>query len=300
MKSTSLRLGAGIALALVALFGGSARAQLEANLGALADENARGYLQPLVGALSSTLNGSVFQTGYIPKSELTFQIQANVMGASFDDDDRVYRPTDPPGFQSAEGDDFVAPTVIGDTEAVAQQGQAGTQLYHPGGFDMENFTIASPQLMIGGILGSAVLVRWISIDLGDADLGELELFGIGAQHSITQYMLEPPVDVAAGVMYQKFDVGDGLIDATTLQFNVTGSKRFGVIEPYIGVGYDTFDMSGEYTSDQTDETVEVDFEREGNVHLTVGGRLNLRYLILHGEFNAAAESGVAVGLSVGM
>jgi hypothetical protein len=46
--------------------------------------------------------------------------------------------------------------------------------------------------------------------------------------------------------------------------------------------------------------VEVDFEREGNVHLTVGGRLNLRYLILHGEFNAAAESGVAVGLSVGM
>ena len=299
MKSTSLRLGAGLAIALVALFGGTARAQLEANLGALADENARGYLQPLVGALSSTLNGSVFQTGYIPRSGLTFQIQANVMGASFDDDDRVYRPTDPPGFQSAD-DDFLAPTVIGDTRAVTQQGQAGTQLFHPGGFDLENFTIASPQLMIGGILGSAVLVRWISIDLGDADLGELELFGIGAQHSITQYMLDPPVDVAAGVMYQKFDVGDGLIDATTLQFNVTGSKRFGVIEPYIGVGYDTFDMSGEYTSDQTDQKVEVDFEREGNVHLTVGGRLNLRYLILHGEFNAAAESGVAVGLSVGM
>jgi len=299
MKSTSLRLGAGLAIALVALFGGTARAQLEANLGALADENARGYLQPLVGALSSTLNGSVFQTGYIPRSGLTFQIQANVMGASFDDDDRVYRPTDPPGFQSAD-DDFLAPTVIGDTRAVTQQGQAGTQLFHPGGFDLENFTIASPQLMIGGILGSAVLVRWISIDLGDADLGELELFGIGAQHSITQYMLDPPVDVAAGVMYQKFDVGDGLIDATTLQFNVTGSKRFGVIEPYIGVGYDTFDMSGEYTSDQTDQKVKVDFEREGNVHLTVGGRLNLRYLILHGEFNAAAESGVAVGLSVGM
>lgn len=298
MKSTSLRLGAGLAVALVALFGGSARAQLESNLGALADENARGYLQPLVTALSSTLNSSVFQTGYVPKSGFTFQIQANVMGVSFDDDDRLYTPTDPPGFESEE--EVQAPTVIGDTEAVVQEGQAGTQLYHPGGFDMENFTIGSPQLMIGGVLGSAILVRWISIDLGDADLGELELFGIGAQHSITQYMLEPPVDVAAGVMYQKFDVGDGLIDATTLQFNVTGSKRFGVVEPYIGVGYDTFDMSGEYTSDQSDEEVEVDFEREGNIHLTVGGRLNLKYLILHGEFNAAAESGVAVGLSLGM
>ncbi|MCA9728550.1 MAG: DUF6588 family protein [Candidatus Eisenbacteria bacterium] len=298
MKFTSLRLGVGIALVGLALAGGTARAQLEANLGALNDENARGYLQPLATALSATLNASVFQTGDIPRSKPTFQIQANVMGVTFDDADRTYTPTDPPGFESSES--VKAPTVIGDPDAVIQEGQAGTQLYHPGGFDLENFTIAAPQLSVGGFMGTKLLVRWISLDLGDADLGNLELFGIGGQHSLSQYFLEAPVDVAAGVMYQSFKIGDGLVDASTLQFNVTGSKRFGVIEPYVGIGYDTFDMKGEYTEDTTGEGINVKFDRENNIHLTVGGRLNFNYVILHGEFNAAAESGVAAGLSVGL
>lgn len=277
----------------------AASAQLEANLGALEGDNARGYLQPLAGALSSTLNASVFQSGYVPTNQFTFQIQGNVMGVEFDDDDRSYQPADPTGFQSQD-DGFTAPTVIGDTLSVAQNGQGGATLFHPGGFDLETFTVAAPQLTIGGFYGTQALVRWISIDLGDSDLGELELLGVGAQHSISQYMGPvPPVDLAIGVMFQSFKIGDGLVDAQTYQVNVTGSKRFSVFEPYLGLGYDSFDMESEY--DATDDTrVSVDFDPENAFHFTAGGRLNFQFVRLHAEFNVAAETGFAAGLSVGI
>lgn len=286
-----------LALSALLLVAGRASAQLEANLGALEDENAKGYLTPLSSALASTLNSSIFTTAHVGKETFSAHLQVNVMGVSFDDDDRTYAPSDPTGFQSTEAVD--APTVIGNTEAVAQQGQNGTILYHPGGFDLENFTIASPQLELSGVLGSRVLVRWISVDLGDADLGELELFGLGLQHSISQYFANAPMDLALGAFWQSFKIGDGLVDADAIQVMAMASKKYNVIEPYLGVGFDMFDMEAEYTSDTTDETIAVDFDPEENVHLTAGARLDLRYVQLHGEFNLAAETGVAAGLAFG-
>jgi len=219
------------------------------------------------------------------------------MGISFDDEDRTYSPSDPAGFEGLESVD--APTVIGSTEAVSQAGQGGTVLYHPGGFDMDNFTVAVPQLEVGGIAGTRALVRWISIDLGDADLGELELLGLGAQHSISQYFDDLPLDLAIGGFYQSFSIGDNLVDATMFQIMATASRQYGVLEPYVGLGFDTFDMKAEYTEDDTDTVIETDFDPENNVHLTAGALLNLRFLQIHGEFNLAAETGMAVGLSLG-
>lgn len=291
-----------LALPLLALclLAGSARAQLEANLGALEDDNAEGYLSPLSTALSATLNSSIFNTGYVPRTGFSFHIQANVMGVTFDDEDRTYRPVPPAGFQPSPSDaDIEAPTVIGDPVAVAQEGQNGTLLYHPGGFDLEEFTVATPQLEISGVLGSRAIVRWIALELGDADLGELELFGVGLQHSLSQYFVEPPIDLAIGGFFQSFKIGDGLIDSQALQVMLTGSRAFGVFEPYLGLGYDSFDMESEYTSDDGEETISVDFDPESNVHFTAGARLNLQYVQLHGEFNAGAETGVAVGLGLG-
>jgi len=275
-----------------------ASAQLDANLGALAEDNVRGYLQPLAGAVSGTLNSSIFQTGHVPTERPSFHFQANVMGVSFSDDDRTYRPTDPTGFISTEGADFEAPTIIGSLESIGQNGEAGTVLHHPGGFDLENFTLASPQLEVSGY-GSRAVLRWISLDLGDADLGSLELLGFGLQHSISQYIPDSPIDLAVGGFFQTFSIGDDIVDSKMYHFNVTGSKRYGVLEPYVGVGFDSFDMDANYTDSATDLVVEADFDRESNAHLTVGGRLNFDYVILNGEFNLAAENGVAVGLAFG-
>ena len=290
-----------LALALLAGWAVTAQAQLEANLGALNDENARGYLGPLPKALSATLNAAVFRTGYVPKSQPEIKLEVHAMTVSFSDENRTYSPQDPAGFQSIEEVD--APTIIGDTEAVTQNGQAGTVLYHPGGFDLENFSIAAPQLTFGTFAGTRALVRWISLDLGDADLGSLDLLGLGVQHSISQYFGEfPPADVAIGFFYQTFSIGDDLVDSKMTQFNVTGSKKFGVLQPYLGLGIDSFDMDANYQSDldDVDADVEVDFDRETNLHFTTGLQLDLTYFTAHAEFNAAAETGFAVGIGFGL
>jgi hypothetical protein len=274
-----------------------ASAQLEENLGALTGDNAAGYLNPLVKGLSATMNSAIFHTGRIPKTGLQFKVGARLMGVNFDDDDRSYTPTDPPGFTGTGP--ASAPTVIGGTESVSQPGQGGTTLYHPGGFDIGEFAFAAPQLSIGTIAGTMATVRWISIDIGDSDLGKFELFGLGAQHSLSQYMEGFPIDLAAGLFYQSFKISDTLVDAKTWHFNVTGSKQFGILQPYVGLGYDSIDMKSEYTESGSGTTIAVDFDPESNVHLTLGSEANFVLLKLYGELNFAAQTGVAVGLSFG-
>jgi hypothetical protein len=232
-------------------------AQLSGNLGALTAENAKGYLGPLPKALSGTLNAAVFQTGRVPKTGINFTVGVRLMGVSFDDKDRTYSPTPPPGFTPTE--DVAAPTIIGDLNAVSQSGQGGTVLYHPSGFDTDNFAIAVPQLEIGAIAGTRAIVRWISLDVGDSDFGKLDLLGIGGQHSLSQYLPGFPVDLAAGVMWQKFQIGDDLVDVKTLQFNVTGSRKFMVFEPYVGVGFDKLDMKSKYESTTSTPPTKLEF-----------------------------------------
>lgn len=278
----------------------TARAELSEKLGALTGENAKGYLEPLTGALSGTLNSAIFQTGKVPKTGVSFSLGVHVMGVNLKDDDRTFVPVDPPGFTSSPPGQPVS-TIIGDTKSTGVTGQGGTQFNYPGGFDQSTFTIAAPELTIGSVMGTRAVVRWFSAEIGDSDYGKLELFGIGAQHSISQYMPSMPIDIAAGFFYQTFKVGDGLLDSKALHLNVTGSKSFGLLQPYVGVGYDTFKMDVDYTSTSNPgEHVSVSMDDKNSAHFTVGAQASLAIVKLHAEFNAAANTGAAIGLSFGL
>jgi hypothetical protein len=278
-------------------------AGLSDKLGALTSDNAKGYLGPLPKALSATLNSAVFQSGKVPKSAIEFSIGVHVMGANFKDADRTFTPTDPPGFQSTTP--TPVSTVIGGGQSVAVPGQGGTILNYPGGFDLSTFTIAAPELTIGSVFGTRAVVRWFSAKFGDSDFGKLELFGIGGQHSISQYFGKLPADVAFGLFYQTFKLGDGLLDTKALHVDVTGSKTFGRgamnIAPYVGVGYDTYQMDVAYqsTTDPGDH-ISVSMDKQSNAHFTVGAQATLTVVKLFGEFNAAANTGAAIGLRFGL
>ena len=289
-----------LALALLSgvIAASTAEAQLSDNLGALTGDNAKGYLGPLPKALSSTLNSAVFQTGNVPKNTFNLSLGVRVMGVGFSDDSRTYKPTPPPGFTPTQ--DVTPSTIIGSTTAVAQSGQGGTTLYHPGGFDINEFAVAVPQLTIGSVFGTRAVVRWVSLDLGDSDFGKFEYLGFGAQHSISQYFPGLPVDLAAGFFSQAFEIGDGLIKTDALMFNVTGSKRMGMLEPYAGLGWDTFDMDVAYKSTTTPgDNIAIKFDKESNAHLTLGIQALLGFTRLSAELDIAAETGAAVGLSLG-
>jgi hypothetical protein len=286
-----------IAFAVAVLLGlaPKAHAQIEANLGALTSENAKGYLDPLRDALSSTMNSAIFQTGSVPKMGFGLQFGVKLMGVSFSDADKSYTPTDPSGFSSV-----VAPTVVGDTHAVASTGPGGETIYHPGGFDLSEFALAVPQLSIGSIAGTRAVVRYIALDVGDNEIGNFSLFGIGAQHSITQYV-KLPVELAIGAFYQQLRIGDNdLVKVNTLAVNATGSKRFGMLEPYVGIGLDNLSMEANYTDANTNQSVHVDFDSSSDLHLTGGLQLVMPVVRLHAEGNIAATNGVAVGLTFGI
>jgi hypothetical protein len=287
-----------LALALV-LPSAAVAGELEANLGGLTPTNVKGYLGPLNTALSATLNAAVFQGASIPTTGFHLNVGVRSMGISFDDEDRTYGPTDPPGFTSTESVD--APTVIGDVNSVPQNGQGGLVLNHPGGLDVGEFGIAVPQLTIGNVAGTRAVLRFISLELSDSDFGDLSLFGIGAQHSISRYFQNLPVDLALGAFYQNFQVGEDLIDSNALQIMLTGSRRYGMLEPYVGVGYDHFSMDVSYTdtTSPTPEDVTVEFDSESGGHLTLGVQGIFKFLRLHAEYNLAAQSSVAVGMSFG-
>ena len=287
-----------LALAVLAVNALPAAAQVEPNLGGLTEQNAKGYLGPLPKAFSGTLNTAIFTTGKVPKVGFNFSIGVQAMVVGFDSKDRLYVPQDPQGFTSTTPGAEV-PTVIGDTHAVPVSGQGGAQLYYPGGFDIENFALAVPQLTVGSVFGTMAVVRWVAVDIGDTDLGKISLLGIGAQHSISQYFPGMPLDLAAGFFYQSFKIKDDLVDTKSYQLNVTGSKSFGLFEPYVGLGYDSFDMDVSYTNDTSQQKVKVNFDTETNAHFTAGVRATLAFVKLNAEFNAAAETGVAVGVTFG-
>lgn len=287
-----------VMLAVFAFAAAPASAQLETNLSSLGEENVKGYLDPMPNSLSAMLNAAIFRTGDVPVTGFNLSIDAKGMVANFEDDDREYQTVASGGFEST-----TAPTVIGNTQGQVQEGgPGGASVAFPGGFDMDKFAVAVPQLSIGSVMGTRAIVRYITLDMSESDLGDMEVFGIGAQHSISQYFQDFPVDVAAGVMYQNFKIGDEVLDAETWAFNVTGSKKFGVkvsFEPYVGVGVDTFEMKANYVDTSLSEDVQVEFDRQNDLHLALGAGVNLPVVRVHAEYTVAASNGFAGGLSFG-
>jgi hypothetical protein len=286
---------------LLATAAPNARADLSDKLGSLTGTNAKGFLSPLPKAMSSSLNAGIFTNGRIPKSGVALTLGLRVMGVGFGDADKTYVPTDPAGFTS--NSPTPVPTIIGAENGATVQGQGGTQLIYPGGFNIDQFALAAPEITVESVMGTRLVGRWFAAKLGDSDYGKLELIGIGGQHSISQYFPALPADVAAGVFYQTLKLGDGILDTKALHVDVTASRRFGkgvTIEPYVSVGYDTFKMDVSY-KDSTDPSnnISLSMDNESNAHLAAGAQLSLVFAKLHAEVFSAANTGASIGLSFG-
>lgn len=298
------RSSAALALLGMLICVGTSSAQVEDNLGGLDAGNAEGYLEPLPAAFSGALNTAIFKSGSIPKAGLTLQFGVEAMIVAYDEDLRTYSPSLPDNFQPADPDpDVDAPTVIGDGESVSVDGMAGTSAHFPGGFDLENFAVAVPQLTVGNFMGTRATIRYIALDLGDVEIGDLELIGFGLQHSITQYLVTPgpkPVDIAVGFFYQSFKLGtDDLVKSSALHLNATASRSFGILAPYAGLGFDSYSFEVNY-EDANGDDVKVEFDNENSMHLTLGSTASFGLAHLHAEINFASAIGIAAGLSVGL
>jgi hypothetical protein len=293
----------GCVLVLLAV-AATAGAQLEEQLSAYTGDNAEGYLEPLALAIGSNLNSGTFHSAYVPEGGFHLSLETPVTAVLFSDDDATFMATPEDGFVPAGGaTEFEVPTIVGGGAAYFAEGEGGTSAAFPGGLDLGSFALAMPQVRIGSIRGTEALIRYISIDAGDSEVGEASLLGFGLRHSISQYMTEPPMDIALGFLYHDFKLGDELIKATALTVGVQAGKRLGggwfSLEPYAGVSYDYFQMDVSYETADT-EIIDLSFDSESTAHLTLGLNARLSAVSLYGEYNIANQSGFAFGLGIGM
>jgi Family of unknown function (DUF6588) len=293
-------------LALLACIAAPLSAQIEGQLSAYTGKNASGYLQPLADAFGADLNSGIFRVGSIPKTGLTVRLELQIMGVIFADDDRTFSAITERGFTPEKR--VSAPTVVGSEKAAVVEGDGGTSFAFPGGFNLNSFAVAVPQLRIGSIYGTQAIFRYFSVRIGDEDLGKLGLFGFGLRHSISQYLgPEWPVDLAAGFFWQKFTVGknekgDNLISSNAFSMGVQASKRFvRFVVPYSGLSYDTHSMDVSYESKASGskEYIDIAFDKTSTMHFTLGLMLDFPVLNLFGEYGFASHNSFSFGMGFG-
>lgn len=268
--------------------------------------NAQGYLQPLANAFGATLNSSFGYSAYIPATSFHLSFEVPVMGVFFEDGDRTFRATTESGFLPETTVD--APTVVGDGSAVVVDGGGGAQFAFPGGLDLNSFGLAVPQLRISSLMGTEAVIRWAAYDSDESDLSKVDLFGIGARHSISQYMGEaPPLDLAVGFLWQSFKVGENafggdFVSSDALSLQVQASKRaplgFMTFEPYAGVAWEKLDLDLEY-DDTNGDPVSVSMEAENDLRFTIGAGLNFVAGQLWADYSFAATNNFSFGVALG-
>lgn len=124
----------------------------------------------------------------------------------------------------------------------------------PPGANINTIVAAIPQVEIGAILGTELLVRFIpSVKLSET-IGNFSFWGVGVKHSISQYLPKPWLDVAAQVVYQGTTL-DNTVGVTNAKLtskatfwngNIHASKRFGAFTAFTGLSVENVDISADY------------------------------------------------------
>jgi uncharacterized protein DUF6588 len=299
MTSGSSRIVAISAVALT-LVAGTARAQsgLESAIDQYSAAAVKGYIQPLADVLVANLSLGFVATPS-PGRKLTFGFELVSMAAPISDKLRTYTANTPPGFTPST---VQTPTVFGGTAPSVSYGGV-TYRGADGVITSDYFPSAAPQVRVGGLFGTEVALRYMSSTmvpvLDEEDFPKLTLFGIGIQHSLSQYLMLPiDISVAGSVNSLTFgDIAD--LRATAIGLNV--GKSFGVIGVSGGVLSESGTMNLTYTSNDPNApgSVDVDLTVKRAMRFRGGASLNLGFFRLFGDAAFGDITSYAAGLRLG-
>ena len=211
------------------------------------------------------------------------------MGSIVSDAQKTYEAAAPPGFVPTT---FATATVFGGKGATIEHKDVpGLKFKGSNGIiNTSIFPLAAPQLRIGSIYGTEAIVRFIAVPaISNNETARLITcsWGIGARHSISQYIPNSPVDIAAGVFYNSFTVGD-LITSNGIAINATASKSIKILMLYGGLAWEKSTMNLKYNS--TDPTappvVDVSLDGANKFRFTVGVGVSLGILKIFADANS--------------
>ncbi|MFN0156560.1 MAG: DUF6588 family protein [Bacteroidota bacterium] len=290
------------ALLVLAIAPGSLRAQseLETTLEQFSGDAVKGYIQPIADFFGANMNAGFYHTAAIPNSGFHLSVDIIGMGSMVGDDNKTYDRALPSGFSASS---FKAPTIFGDKDGAVYVDPNTNASYGSSGgiINTSIFPLAVPQLTVGNFYGTVATVRFIATPaLSDDKFPSTTLFGIGARHSISQYLPEPPLDISAGIMYSSFTVGD-ILDFKGLSIGAQASKSFSVLTLYGGLAWEQSTLGLSYTSTSVSSTPLVDIELDGenNFRFTMGAGLTLGFFNLFADANFGSVTNFSGGIGFG-
>jgi hypothetical protein len=163
--------------------------------------------------------------------------------------------------------------------------------------DVKFFPVPVAQVSVGFPMNFEVMLRGFSITYKDKTVS---LFGGGVKKSFSEYIPIPTFpDLSAIIAYHTFKAG-GILSSTTLSFDVIVSKKFLIISPYGGFGYDRTSMDFTYTfSPDTPLEYEVEHNiKASTARLTLGLNITpVPFVKIFADYNLSKFSQVTAGLA---
>ena len=178
--------------------------------------------------------------------------------------------------------------------------------------DMPMLPLITPQLSVGTVYGTKIIVRYLPpMDLGE-ELGEFNYAGFGIQHNPKAWApLLIPVDICASFFTQKMVLGN-YVEATATAFGINVSKQFGFrmlhITPYAGLMMESSKMEFTYdyiignnpvTGDPMEQSIKFELEGENSGRFIIGTSLRLGVFNLNADYNIGAYNSITAGFGLG-
>lgn len=274
----------------------NAQNQVEDAIRQMPKENVSGYLQPFLNGFGANLNSGFSGTAKI-KDGLTIRLDAIGMVNMIGTAQETYSATPPDPFNQQPVN---TATIFGDQGATLT-GPSGTRYrFQNGQLNMDYFPLVAPQITIGNFYNTQFIFRFFTYS-EDSDVPDIDMFGIGLRHGLNQYFDDLPVDLAAGIFYQKFSIGDVM---TTDTFALTGmvSKDWKFLSVYGGAQYEYAGMNLNYTFESAaeGENPEIDFtfNSDNNVRGFIG--LNLNFKVIHLRTDVSLANVPVLSASIGI
>ncbi|MBI5471482.1 MAG: hypothetical protein HY961_03965 [Ignavibacteriae bacterium] len=255
--------------------------------------NGVGYMQPLADAFGANINSGVYQSARIPLGGFHLTFSVMLMAAPVTESRKTFSATTEGFFAPQQKADV--PTIFGSTEGKTVVGNAGTAYAFPGGLNMTTFAVAVPQITIGSFRGTEGTIRFFQAKLGD-NIGELQLWGIGARHNINQYFKKLPLDIAFGIYQHHFEIGD-IVSANATLISAQASYPWSVFTFYGGPAVEISNMDVNY--DGTSGKIALELKSQNSVRFTVGTLVSLAFFRLFADYNLASQPAFVLGLGFG-
>ena len=287
-----------VACALLALApGASAQSDLEKTLNQFNANEVKGYIQPMGDLFGANMNGGLFHSAEIAKTGFHFSFELVGMAATVGDAQKTYTLNTPAGFNPSS---FKTATMFGGgRDSVIDPTKHVTYYGIADGFvNTSVFPLAAPQITVGDLFGTRAIIRYIAVPSMQGFPG-LSLFGIGAQHSVSQWFPVIPLDVAAHIYYSKFTLGD-LVSFNGIAIGADVSKSFSVLRLYGGLQWEKGSMELKYTpAVATQPLVDVTLDGANSFRATLGLCLHLGFFSLFADANFGSITNYTGGIGFG-